>query len=259
MLVTIDITVLKTAQRNIEDLNKSLQNMVYERTEQLKEMETFSYSVSHDLRAPLRAVSGYAKILSEDYGQVLDAEGDRLIQSIIANSKRMGLLIDDLLNFSRIGRKEINISSINMTATVKTCINELTHEGQLKIDGIQIEPLPVAQGDGAMIKQVWMNLISNAIKYTSKKEKPVIEIGCKKDNEVNVYFIKDNGAGFDMQYAHKLFGIFQRLHRDEEFDGTGVGLALVERIIHRHNGKVWAEGIVDKGASFYFMLPESFS
>ncbi|HNP21830.1 MAG TPA: PAS domain S-box protein [Panacibacter sp.] len=239
-------------------LNEQLEMKVIERTKQLetanKELEAFSYSVSHDLRAPLRAISGYSKILEEDYGSILDAEGKRIIDAVIANSKRMGLLIDDLLRFSKMARMSVQPFSVDMYSIVSECVKELvTDTSNMRIN---IDPnLPEANVDHAMIKQVWINLISNAIKYSAKKTSPLIEIGYKKENGVNIYFIRDNGAGFNMKYANKLFGVFQRLHGHDEFDGTGVGLALVSRIIHKHNGLVWGEGEEGVGATFYFSLP----
>lgn len=241
-------------------LNEQLEIKVIERTRQLevanKELEAFSYSVSHDLRAPLRAISGYSKILEEDYGSVLDAEGKRIIDAVITNSKRMGQLIDDLLSFSKMARMSIHVFSVDMLDIVQECINELMPDFSKALYSIKIDPdLPKANVDQAMIKQVWLNLIGNAIKYSAKKETPVIEIGYKKEEGMIVYFIRDNGAGFNMDYANKLFGVFQRLHGNEEFDGTGVGLALVSRIIHKHDGKVWGEGKEGIGATFYFSLP----
>lgn len=258
MVAAIDVTELKDAEKRIAELNIGLENKVIERTAQLdtavKELEAFSYSVSHDLRAPLRAISGYSNILIEDYDDKLDAEGNRILNSIINNTTRMGQLIDDLLNFSRISRKDIIVQRIDMRSVVETCAAELLPDGLEEKYRIYIDDLPGAEADPAMIRQVWVNLIHNAIKYSMKKETPVIKIGSTKSKEKNIYYINDNGAGFDMQYANKLFGVFQRLHSNEEFEGTGVGLALVNRIILKHNGKIWAEGEVEKGATFYFSL-----
>jgi PAS domain S-box-containing protein len=258
--ISRDITEQKLAAREIYSLNNELEQRIKERTIELeaanKELEAFSYSISHDLRAPLRAVSGFSMILKEDYESNLDAEGIRIINTIIANAGRMGQLIDDLLNFSRLGRRELSYADINMNAQVQSCIKELLTTPLSDKCNISVHPLPVAKGDAAMIRQVWINLISNAIKYSSKTAKPQIEIGSSEEAGFIIYFVKDNGAGFDMKYAHKLFGVFQRLHSLEEFEGTGVGLALVNRIITKHKGRVWAEAEIGKGASFYFSLPK---
>ncbi len=258
MTVTIDVTELKNAHRNIAELNRGLEEKIIKRTEQLKisndELESFSYSVSHDLRAPLRAVNGYAGILEEDYNNIFDEEGKRLLGEIQGNAKKMGILIDDLLAFSRLGRKAVETSMIDMdqlTASVVRQVSQtINHHACIKFS--QLSP---AMGDHALLEQVLMNLVANAVKYSGNKEKPVIEIRSKHENGELVYSVSDNGTGFDMQYAHKLFGVFQRLHSAEEFPGTGVGLAIVQRIISKHNGRVWAESKVDEGATFYFSLP----
>jgi signal transduction histidine kinase len=222
-----------------------------------KDLESFSYSVSHDLRAPLRSINGYSQILIEDYAGQIDGEGNRLLNVIIANAKRMGQLIDDLLEFSRLGRQELRKALVNVDEQVKTISSELVeHEPGRKIE-MNIQPLGTAAIDQAMMRQVWINLIGNAVKYSKNKELAVIQIGTmdtdKKDRVV--YFVKDNGAGFDMAYMDKLFGVFQRLHKNNEFEGTGVGLALAKRIVDRHGGKIWAEGKVGEGATFYLELP----
>ncbi len=235
-----DITERKKAEEQLLAVNK--------------ELEAFSYSVSHDLRAPLRAVGGYAKMLQEDYNEKLDADGVSSLNAIMHNSKKMGALIDDLLAFSRLGRKSVTTSEINMTALIKSVREEETTGNSNEIDFTIHELLP-AKGDQALIKQVWVNLISNAIKYSKHKPKTIIEIGSSlKDNLVE-YYVKDNGAGFDMQYYDKLFGVFQRLHSEQEFEGTGIGLAIVQKIINRHHGTVWAESTLNEGSTFYFTLP----
>ncbi len=225
-----------------------------------KELDAFSYSVSHDLRAPLRAVDGYSRMILEDYGEKLDNEGKRCVYTIINNAIRMGALIDDLLAFSRLGKQQPTKVFINMSSVTDSVVNELQgrYSTGRKIH-ITVHPLKPAEADSSMIRQVMSNLVSNAIKYSQKKEKPVIEIGCTEDPEKQrvVYYVRDNGAGFDMKYYSKLFGVFQRLHNKHEFEGTGVGLALVDRIVKKHGGEVWGEGKNDEGAVFYFSLPDT--
>jgi len=221
-----------------------------------KEMEAFSYSVSHDLRAPLRAIDGFTQILVEDNIDKLDDEGKRVAGIIRASTVKMGKLIDDLLSFSRLGRQEIKKNKVDMKSLVNNIYNELRKNSPDKNIEFVLNDIPDAMADKDMMSVVWTNLISNAIKFTGKKDKPKIEIGSKMDNDVITYYQKDNGAGFDMKYVDKLFGVFQRLHSTEDFDGTGVGLANVKRVVERHGGKVWAEGKVDEGATFYFSLPK---
>jgi len=242
----------------ITSFNQHLEQKVMERTNELeianKELESFTYSVSHDLRAPLRGIHSYSQILKEDYTDQLDEEGKKTIEVISKNSRKMGELIDDLLAFSRLGRKEVNSRDINMNSLVTSISEEfLSSFAENKID-ISIQPLLPASGDQALIKQVWVNLISNAIKYSGKKSKAIIEIGSHQREKMNVYYVKDNGVGFDMKYYSKLFGVFQRLHSQEEFEGTGVGLAITQRIIQKHHGEVWAESKVNEGSIFYFSL-----
>ena len=233
-----------------------LENRVRERTAQLegvnKELESFSYSVSHDLRAPLRAIDGYALMLEEDYAARLDDEGRRLLGVVRGEAHRMGRLIDDLLEFSRMGRQAPMKQHIDMTALARECAGEA---GGALAPAVQVEALPPSGADRAMLKQVWINLIGNASKYCGKQDAPRIIVGGRADAAENVYWVRDNGAGFDMRYADKLFGVFQRLHRQDEFPGTGVGLAIVQRVVTRHGGRVWAEGKVGEGACFYFSLP----
>jgi PAS domain S-box-containing protein len=230
-----DITENKKAQEQLQELNK--------------ELESFTYSVSHDLRAPLRIIDGYADILMTDHQDKLDAEGNRVLGVIRSNTRRMSQLIDDLLNLSKIGRKDLAFQLTDMNKLVREVIDE-----QQNIPPIKVNDLEPAKCDSSLIRQVWINLISNAIKYSSKQPQPVIEISSVANANEIVYSIKDNGVGFDMKYAENLFGVFQRLHKASEYEGTGIGLALANRILTRHGGKIWAEAERDKGATFYFSL-----
>ena len=238
-----------------------LEQQVLARTEELeianKELEAFSYSVSHDLRAPLRAVSGYAMMLKEDYEDTFDAEARRITGNILSNVKMMGRLIDDLIAFSRLGKREVNRRDIDMKALAESSITELLAIWPEEKFSIVTGDLPHCQGDEDLVKQVWLNLVGNAFKYSSQSAEPLIEVGSNNGSGGAVYFVRDNGAGFDMKYADKLFKVFQRLHSQEEFEGTGVGLALVKRIIDKHKGRIWAEASPGKGAAFYFTLSAS--
>jgi signal transduction histidine kinase len=244
--------------REVNETQKNLEANVAKRTEQLekanKELEAFSYSVSHDLRAPLRAVSGYAAMLKEDHAAALDAEGKRLVDTVISNARMMGQLIDDLISFSRINRKENAIQDVNMQQLVNQVVTELQIQRREKKYQFIVHDLPDCKTDPHLIKQVWINLVDNAMKYSSLEPEPVIEIGSKAADGKVEYFVKDNGVGFDMKYSDKLFGVFQRLHSQNEFEGTGIGLALVKRIIDRQNGSIRAEGSVGKGAVVSFSL-----
>lgn len=261
LVILRDITIWKQTEIEIKKLNEDLERRVIDRTKELetsnKELEAFSYSVSHDLRAPLRHINGYANLLSKSSSDVLSEQGKTYLNNISKSVALMGGLIDDLLKFSRTSRQELTYSKINMNE-LHQCIY-----GQIKEDITNrkikwvINNLPIISADLNLIKAVWFNLISNAIKFTQKKEVSTIEIGSKEDNNEYIFFIRDNGVGFDMQYKDKLFGVFQRLHSNNEFEGTGIGLANVRRIIHRHGGRVWAEAEVDKGATFYFTLPKN--
>ncbi len=248
------------ADQALRDLNVDLERRIESRTSQLeaanKELEGFSYSVSHDLRAPLRAVVGFAKMLQEDHAEKLDEEARRKVGVIQGEAQRMGLLIDDLLAFSRMGRKAMQTSELDMAELARTTYESLNghHEGP-KAE-FHLGSLPRARADRVLLGQVWANLISNALKFSAKRQKPVIEVSAISDEREHVYFVRDNGAGFDPRYQSKLFGVFQRLHDSSEFPGTGVGLALVQRIVVRHGGRVWAEGKPDGGATFYFTLPK---
>jgi PAS domain S-box-containing protein len=237
-----DITALKSAQAEITKMNRDL--------------EAFSYSVSHDLRAPLRSMDNFARILKEDHGPRLDPEGNMLVDKVIRSASRMSHLIDDLLGFSKLGRKDVKRTEIDLDEFVKSISAELVDHEKGRSISIDTGPLGKCQADQSMLHQVWVNLLSNALKYTRTRDISQIGIGRKQDNGQDVFFIKDNGVGFDMNFSDKLFGVFQRLHKPEEFEGTGVGLALVKRIIERHNGKIWVEAEVNKGAQFYFTIPK---
>ncbi len=237
---------------NISERKKSEEKL----KEANKELDSFTYSVSHDLRAPLRAIAGYTRILNEDYGDIIDSEGKRIMNVISNNAKKMGQLIDDLLSFSRLGRQKIVKVTIDMNNLVNLTKDDLIDFPDPKKIQIDIKNLINVTGDISMIKVLIFNLLSNAVKYSSKKEKIEIEVGSQYEDKNIIYYIKDNGAGFDMQYYDKLFGVFQRLHSSSEFEGTGVGLAIVQRIIKKHGGKVWAESKIDVGSTFYFSLPK---
>ena len=243
----------------LKEATVSIERRIRKRTTQLEaannELEAFTYSVSHDLRAPLRAIDGYSRILLEEYEPQLDAEGKRVCSVISESARKMSDLIDDLLAFSRLGRSAVNPSKIDMETLAKSVFQELTTPQGRKRINFQVDSAPPVMGDPALLQQVWVNLLSNAIKFSSRQKRAVIRVhGENRENEV-VYSVQDNGVGFDMQYADKLFGVFQRLHSVKEFEGNGVGLALVQRVVQRHGGRVWAEGETGKGATFYFALP----
>lgn len=294
--ITRDITERQEKEKKIVELNESLEKKVEERTKELtellneqeanqialvnlvedlnektdqlirttsqlqaanKELESFSYTVSHDLRTPLRALDGFANILLEDYAPNLDNEGKRLLGVIITNANKMGYLIDDLLAFSRLGRMELKEIKIDMERMVRSVYDELTSDKEKEMIDFRLHSIPGLVGDSAMMQQVWVNLIGNAIKFTSLKPTRIIEVGSFSEDNSNGYYIKDNGAGFNMAYSSKLFAVFQRLHSNNEFQGTGIGLSIVNRVVQRHNGRVWAEGKVDEGAAFYFTIPNN--
>jgi signal transduction histidine kinase len=245
--------------QQIEEGRRELELRVQERTAALeaanRELEAFSYSVSHDLRAPLRAMGGFANTLIEDYATHLPSDAQRRLEVIARNSRHMGQLIDDLLAFSRIGRQSLGLKTVDMNALANAVIGEARRaDGERDVEFI-VKPLPAAHGEPVLLRQVLDNLVNNAIKFTSSRRPARIEIGACSVDAAVTYYVKDNGVGFDMQYADKLFGVFQRLHRPDEFEGTGVGLAIVHRIVQRHGGRVWAESAPDQGAVFYFTLP----
>jgi two-component system sensor histidine kinase/response regulator len=245
---------LQDADKQIKQLNAELQRNVTQLEATNKELESFSYSVSHDLRAPLRALDGYSQMLEEDYISKLDDNAKRLLGTVQQNIRKMDRLIEDLLKFSRLGKKDVQKTEVNVGQLVHNVIHDINDSNNSKTE-IIVNALQNTPADYVLITQVWTNLISNAIKYSSKKEKPKIDIGSQPSNGEVIYYVKDNGVGFDMQYADKLFGVFQRLHKASEFEGTGVGLAIVQRILIKHGGRVWAESEVNKGTTFYFSLP----
>jgi light-regulated signal transduction histidine kinase (bacteriophytochrome) len=235
---------LQTANRQLETANR--------------ELESFSYSVSHDLRAPLRHIDGFVKLLAVQAKQKLDEKGWRYLDIIADSARRMGALIDDLLIFSRMGRSEMHRSTVAMDSLVHEARDTVKSESEKRRINWNIGPLPEVRADAAMLRQVWINLIANAVKYTRPRDPAEIEIGCDGSGAGElIFFVRDNGVGFDMQYVGKLFGVFQRLHRADEFEGTGIGLANVSRIINRHGGRAWADGKIDGGATFFFSLPKT--
>jgi light-regulated signal transduction histidine kinase (bacteriophytochrome) len=253
-----EISERTRAEEEITKLNRELQNNITQLETANNELESFSYSVSHDLRAPLRHIIGYIELLQKNASKVLDEKSLRYLATISDAARRMGILIDDLLTFSRIGRVEMRKTALGVAQLIKEILSDLEQEMAGRQIQLEIGPLPDVYGDRSLIKLVFTNMMTNAIKFTSPREQASIEIGTGPDDEGQaVIFVRDNGVGFDMKYADKLFGVFQRLHGAGQFEGTGIGLANVQRIIHRHGGKTWADGAVDGGATFYVSIPKS--
>jgi light-regulated signal transduction histidine kinase (bacteriophytochrome) len=270
---SLRIETLNQSNQKIRKLNEELEQRVLERTAELeaanKELDSFSYSISHDLRAPLRAIDGFSRIVLEDYGEPLAPEGKAYLQRVRDNTRQMGMLVDDLLAFAHLGRQALTKQTVQPDKIVRRCLEEMENELQDRKLEIVIGDLPACCADPILLKQVWTNLLANALKYTRKQELARIEIGSRREPRLVdggqplapgsagpelVYFVKDNGAGFDMKYAGKLFGVFQRLHRAADYEGTGVGLAIVQRIVQRHGGRIWADGKPNQGATFSFTL-----
>jgi light-regulated signal transduction histidine kinase (bacteriophytochrome) len=254
-----DISQRKAIQDELDDYREQLEKRVEERTVQLQaaytDLESFSYSVSHDLRAPLRAIDGFSAILLEDYAPRLDDEGKRLFRVVGDNARKMGQLIDDILAFSRAGRIELLVTNLDMNALAQEVWQELEPQRAGRSVEFRLAALPTAYGDPAAIRQVLQNFLANALKFTRGRESALIELGGRQDSGESIFYVRDNGAGFDMDYVNRLFGLFQRLHGMDEFEGTGVGLAIVKRFVAKHGGRVWAEGRLGEGATFWFTLP----
>jgi light-regulated signal transduction histidine kinase (bacteriophytochrome) len=261
-LLTQRVAQRKKEQEDLRRLNETLEQRVLARTSELdatnKELEAFSYSVAHDLRAPLRHMDGFIRLLKKHASTSLDEKNQRYLGIISDSARQMGLLIDDLLAFSRVGRAELQLRPVSLQQLVQEAMQELREEAQGRNIDWEIGQLPEVMADRSMMRLVLINLLANAMKFTGKRERAEIEIGASSDEvDGTVVFVRDNGVGFDMEYASKLFGVFQRLHPAEEYEGTGIGLANVQRIIHRHKGRTWAQGEVDRGATFYFSLPKA--
>ncbi|MEO8464030.1 MAG: ATP-binding protein [Gammaproteobacteria bacterium] len=258
-----DIEDRRVLEQSLRTLNTELEQRVADRTSQLqeanKDLETFSYSVSHDLRAPIRAIGGFCTLLVQDHAAQLDAEARRKFGVIQSEAARMGVLIDDLLAFSRLGRKALQATALDMRELANKAYAQLTRDQPDRKVEFRLGSLPTANGDRSLFEQVWVNLLSNAVKFSSKKENATIEVGAISEEREHVYFVRDNGAGFDPRYGKNLFGVFQRLHGNDEFPGTGVGLALVHRIVTRHGGRIWADSKLGEGATFHFTVPKESS
>jgi len=245
---------LRLAEARIEELEGELARRLSQLEATNRELEAFAYSVSHDLRSPLRAIEGFSRILLEEYHASLAPEAQRYLQFVRDNTVQMGNLITHLLAFSRVGRESLTKQPVELVAQVRDALEELRTEQSGRQVEVSIGELGMCKADPALLRQVWLNLLSNALKFTRQREVAMIEIGCQNVSDGCIYFVRDNGTGFDMQYADKLFSVFQRLHRLEDYEGTGVGLATVQRIVHRHGGRIWAEAQVNSGATFYFTI-----
>ena len=258
--VARDITARKKAEKELGRHREHLEDLVEARTAELtaanQELERFSYSVSHDLRAPLRHMSGFAELLQRRLSNCSDVKTSDYLNMILGASKKMGILIDDLLNFSRLGRSEMKKTKVNLNALVREVIRDIDNESKERSIRWEIDELPDVHGDKSLLRLVLVNLVSNAVKFTSTRQQAEIRVGCRDDGDKFTCSVTDNGVGFDMKFVNKLFGVFQRLHSQREFEGTGIGLANVQRIIIRHGGNVWAEGAEGQGATFYFALPK---
>ena len=257
LAVVRDVTPRKEDEAKIAALNAALKHQVEQLAAANRELEAFSYSVSHDLRAPLRHIAGFVELLSKRDNTGLDEKSLHYLQVIAESARKMGVLIDDLLAFSRMGRVEMKTTRITLDSMVKEVVGELMKDAEGRDVVWEIAPLPVVAGDPAMLRLVLVNLLANALKFTRSRPQARIDIGAVEDIDEVRFYVRDNGVGFNMNYVNKLFGLFQRLHTTEEFEGTGVGLANVQRIIHRHGGRTWAEGAIDGGATFWFSLPKS--
>ncbi len=242
--------------RKLRRLNDELKRETIKLEDANNELEAFAYSVSHDLRVPLRAIDGFSRIVIEDYEDKLDEEGIRLLNIVRDNTKKMGRLIDDILLLSRAGRQEMQMQELDMTSLANNIYQDFNQDTKGRNIDFSADNLPNAMADRALLAQVFTNLIGNSIKFTENNDIATIKVGSRLDKNDNIYYVKDNGAGFDMKYYDKLFGLFQRLHSQDEFEGTGVGLSIVQRIISRHGGRVWGEGTVDEGATIFFSLPK---
>jgi hypothetical protein len=257
--VALSVLSRALAIRRLRVENAELQRRIRERTVELQkanqELESFTHSISHDLRAPLRAIGGFSNILLKDFGPQLPEEAQRLIQVVVLSGAQLTQMIDGLLKFCRLGRQALSREPIDLAALARQAVESLRCDQQDKRVKVQIGNLPGCIGDPMLLNQVFVNLVSNAFKFTTHTKNPAVEIGSEQRNGENVYFVRDNGIGFEMQYADKLFGVFQRLHSEEEFGGNGVGLSIVKRIIERHGGRIWAEAELEKGATFFFTLP----